>query len=410
MSDSVTMPALGESVTEGTVTRWLKQVGDTVAVDEPLVEISTDKVDTEIPSPFGGVLEQILVAEDETVAVGAPLAIIGTGASAEAAPTTPEPAAEPAAPAEAAPAPVLEPEIYAPRLEEPAVDVPTSVAAHAYATPGSAEPDAVGPSERVVMPALGESVTEGIVTRWLKQVGESVALDEPLLEISTDKVDTEIPSPIAGVLQEILVAEDETVPVGAALAVIRTGAPVSASAPAPMAPPSAEVSVEVPADVEPTPEAAAAVSPASESPAEVASVQPPTDIPAHVPSHAAPETTEAPAPPEPVAVEAAANAATGYLTPLVRKLANDSGVDLTAVVGTGVGGRIRKEDVLEAATKAAEAAAAAKAAEAAASASTVTPPQPLESAAFRTPADVSPLRGTTEKMSRLRTIVAQRMV
>ena len=430
MSDSVTMPALGESVTEGTVTRWLKQVGDTVAVDEPLVEISTDKVDTEIPSPFGGVLEQILVAEDETVAVGAPLAIIGTGAGAEAAPMTPEPAAEPAAPVEAAPAPVFEPEIYVPRLEEPVVDVPTSVAAHAYATRGSAEPaaavepsaveppaveppaveppavetDAFGPSERVVMPALGESVTEGIVTRWLKQVGESVALDEPLLEISTDKVDTEIPSPIAGVLQEILVSEDETVPVGAALAVIRTGAPISTSAPAPMAPPSAEVIVEVPADVVPTPEA----------PAEVAPVQPPTDIPAHAPSHAAPETTEASAPPEPVSVGAAANAVSGYLTPLVRKLANDSGVDLTAVVGTGVGGRIRKEDVLEAATKAAEAAtkaaAAAKAAEAAASASTVTPPQPLESAAVRTPADVSPLRGTTEKMSRLRTIVAQRMV
>ena len=400
MSDSVTMPALGESVTEGTVTRWLKQVGDTVAVDEPLVEVSTDKVDTEIPSPFGGVLEQILVAEDETVAVGAPLAIIGTGASAEAAPTTPEPAAEPAAPAQEAPAPVVEPEIYVPRLEEPAVDVPTSVAADAYATPASAETDAVGPSERVVMPALGESVTEGIVTRWLKQVGESVALDEPLLEISTDKVDTEIPSPIAGVLQEILVSEDETVPVGAALAVIRTGAPISTSAPAPMAPPSAEVIVEVPADVVPTPEA----------PAEVTPVQPPTDIPAHAPSHAAPETTEASAPPEPVSVGAAANAVSGYLTPLVRKLANDSGVDLTAVVGTGVGGRIRKEDVLEAATKAAEAAAATKAAEAAASASTVTPPQPVESAAVRTPADVSPLRGTTEKMSRLRTIVAQRMV
>jgi 2-oxoglutarate dehydrogenase E2 component (dihydrolipoamide succinyltransferase) len=462
------MPALGESVTEGTVTRWLKQVGDTVAVDEPLVEISTDKVDTEIPSPFGGVLEQILVAEDETVAVGAPLAIIGTGAGAEAAPTTPEPAAEPAAPVEAAPGPVSEPEIYVPRLEEPAVDVPTSVAAHAYATPGSAEPaaavetpaveapavetpaveapavetpavetDAVGPSERVVMPALGESVTEGIVTRWLKQVGESVALDEPLLEISTDKVDTEIPSPIAGVLQEILVAEDETVPVGAALAVIGTGAPIAASVPAPMAPPSAEASVEVPADVEPTPEAPvsptavspalispalippalvppAPILPAPESPAEAASEEPQASTPAHAPSHAAPETTEAPAPPEPVAVEAAANAATGYLTPLVRKLANDSGVDLTAVVGTGVGGRIRKEDVLEAAAaaaaKAAEAAAAAKAAEAAASASTVTPPRPVEPPVVRTPADVSPLRGTTEKMSRLRTIVAQRMV
>src|SRR5450830_999729 len=154
MSDSVTMPALGESVTEGTVTRWLKQVGDTVAVDEPLVEVSTDKVDTEIPSPFGGVLEQILVAEDETVAVGAPLAIIGTGASAEAAPTTPEPAAEPAAPAEEAPAPVLEPEIDVPRLEEPAVDVPTSVAAHAYATPASAEPAAAVEAPAVESPAV----------------------------------------------------------------------------------------------------------------------------------------------------------------------------------------------------------------------------------------------------------------
>ena len=262
-------------------------------------------------------------------------------------------------------------------------------------------------SDSVQMPALGESVTEGTVTRWLKSVGDEVALDEPLLEVSTDKVDTEIPSPIAGVLQEILVSEDETVPVGAALAVIRTGAPISTSAPAPMAPPSAEVIVEVPADVVPTPEA----------PAEVAPVQPPTDIPAHAPSHAAPETTEASAPPEPVSVGAAANAVSGYLTPLVRKLANDSGVDLTAVVGTGVGGRIRKEDVLEAATKAAEAAtkaaeaaAAAKAAEAAASASTVTPPRPVEPPVVRTPTDVSPLRGTTEKMSRLRTIVAQRMV
>src|SRR5450830_1877244 len=154
MSDSVTMPALGESVTEGTVTRWLKQVGDTVAIDEPLVEVSTDKVDTEIPSPFGGVLEQILVAEDETVAVGAPLAIIGTGTGGAPVPTTPEPAAEPAAPAEEAPAPVVEPEIYVPRLEEPAVDVPTSVAAHAYATPGSAEPAAAVEAPAVESPAV----------------------------------------------------------------------------------------------------------------------------------------------------------------------------------------------------------------------------------------------------------------
>ena len=202
MSTSVVLPALGESVTEGTVTRWLKNVGDTVQADEGLLEISTDKVDTEIPSPVSGVIEEILVQEDETVEVGAVLAKIGDGSGSSEAAPAPEAAAAEAAPA--APA------------EAPAAEAP---AAPAEAAPAAEQPAApAGGGKDVVLPELGESVTEGTVTRWLKQIGDEVAVDEPLLEISTDKVDTEIPSPVAGVIEEILVQEDETVEVGAVLA------------------------------------------------------------------------------------------------------------------------------------------------------------------------------------------------
>ena len=178
MTFSVTMPALGESVTEGTVTRWLKKEGESVAVDEPLLEVSTDKVDTEIPSPAAGVLQKIVVGPDQTVPVGAELAIIETGASAaSAAPAAPV-AQQTPAPVAAAPAPTAAP-----------TAAPSS-------SPSSNIGNGVGTV--VTMPALGESVTEGTVTRWLKQVGDSVAVDEALLEVSTDKVDTEIPSPVAG--------------------------------------------------------------------------------------------------------------------------------------------------------------------------------------------------------------------
>ncbi|MDC0772074.1 biotin/lipoyl-containing protein, partial [Streptomyces sp. HD] len=210
MAVSVTLPALGESVTEGTVTRWLKAEGERVEADEPLLEVSTDKVDTEIPSPAAGVLASIKVAEDETVEVGAELAVIDDGTGAPAA--APAPAAEPAA------APEPAPQAAAPSTEQAApAPAPTAEAA---AGAGSAE------GTDVVLPALGESVTEGTVTRWLKEVGEEVAEDEPLLEVSTDKVDTEIPAPVAGVLLEIVVGEDETAEVGAKLAVI--GAPGAA--------------------------------------------------------------------------------------------------------------------------------------------------------------------------------------
>ncbi|MGW2343439.1 biotin/lipoyl-containing protein, partial [Streptomyces sp. NPDC001661] len=224
MAVSVSLPALGESVTEGTVTRWLKAEGERVEVDEPLLEVSTDKVDTEIPSPAAGVLASIKVAEDETVEVGAELAVIDDGSGAPAAEPAPAaaeaPAAEPA-PAQEAPAPAAEP---APAAQE----APAAPAGGASGTD-------------VVLPALGESVTEGTVTRWLKEVGEEVAEDEPLLEVSTDKVDTEIPSPVAGVLLEVVVGEDETAEVGAKLAVIGApgAAPAAAEAPAPAAPAAA---------------------------------------------------------------------------------------------------------------------------------------------------------------------------
>jgi 2-oxoglutarate dehydrogenase E2 component (dihydrolipoamide succinyltransferase) len=368
------MPALGESVTEGTVTRWLKAVGDTVAVDEPLLEVSTDKVDTEIPSPFAGVLLEITVAEDETAAVGAVLARIGAAdeaGSAPAAPAAPTPEAAPAA----APAP---------QAEAPSPEPVAAPADEVAPAPAAADAPAGG-GEDVTMPALGESVTEGTVTRWLKAVGETVAVDEPLLEVSTDKVDTEIPSPFAGVLSEIVVGEDETAAVGAVLARIGGSAPAPAQAATPAAAP-APVAAPAPA---PAPAPAAAPTP---TPAPAPAAAPaPAPTPAAAPAPAAP--ASAPAAPAPAT-------AAGYLTPLVRKLAAERGVDLESVVGTGVGGRIRKEDVLEAAAAAEKARAAA----AAAPAPSAPPAAPKAAAA------VSPLRGTTEKASRLRQVIATRMV
>ncbi|MFD6332277.1 biotin/lipoyl-containing protein, partial [Streptomyces niveus] len=249
MAVSVTLPALGESVTEGTVTRWLKAEGERVEADEPLLEVSTDKVDTEIPAPAAGILASIKVAEDETVEVGAELALIDDGTGGAAPAEAPQQAA---APAEAAPEPAPAP-APAPVQEAPAAPAPAP-AAEAPAAGGSAE------GTDVTLPALGESVTEGTVTRWLKEVGDAVEADEPLLEVSTDKVDTEIPAPVAGVLLEIVVAEDETAEVGAKLAVIGAAgaAPAAAPAPAPAAP-KAEAPAPAPA---PAPAAAPAPAPA----------------------------------------------------------------------------------------------------------------------------------------------------
>ncbi|MCA4132741.1 2-oxoglutarate dehydrogenase, E2 component, dihydrolipoamide succinyltransferase [Arthrobacter sp. M4] len=364
MSESVNLPALGESVTEGTVTRWLKQVGDRVEVDEPLLEVSTDKVDTEIPSPIAGIIEEILVAEDETAEVGAPLVRIGDG-SGSAAPAAEAPAAEPEAPA-AEEAPAAAPQESAP--EAPAAEAP---AAEAPAAPA-------GEGHEVTLPALGESVTEGTVTRWLKSVGDNVEVDEPLLEVSTDKVDTEIPSPVAGTLLEIRVNEDETAEVGSVLAVIGSGA-APAAAPAPAAP----------AESAPAPAAAPAPAPAAEA-------APAPAAPA-APGAAAPAPSAAPAAPAPAAAPAAPAAESNYVTPLVRKLANQHGIDIASVSGTGVGGRIRKQDVLAAAEAKQAAAAPAPAAQ------TAVPK------AAPAPVAASSLRGTVEKAPRIRQVIARRM-
>ncbi|MER5666408.1 2-oxoglutarate dehydrogenase, E2 component, dihydrolipoamide succinyltransferase [Streptomyces mirabilis] len=383
MAVSVTLPALGESVTEGTVTRWLKAEGERVEADEPLLEVSTDKVDTEIPSPAAGVLASIKVAEDETVEVGAELAVIDDGTGAPAA--APAPAAEPVAapaPAPAAPAPVA---------EAPAAPAAPAPAAAPAAPAGGAS------GTDVVLPALGESVTEGTVTRWLKEVGEEVAEDEPLLEVSTDKVDTEIPAPVAGVLLEIVVGEDETAEVGAKLAVIGAPGAAPAAAPAPAAPAPAAAA---PA---PAPAAPAAPAPAPAPVAPAAPVTPPAPVQAAAPvAPAAPAPAPAPvaAPVTPAPAPAALAVDDGaYVTPLVRKLAAENYVDLASVKGTGVGGRIRKQDVL-AAAEAAKAAAAAPAPAAAAA-----------PAAKKAPAlEVSPLRGQTVKMPRIRKVIGDNMV
>ena len=345
MSFSVTMPALGESVSEGTVTRWLKNEGDMVAVDEPLLEVSTDKVDTEIPSPVAGILTKIVVGVDQTVAVGAELAVIADSAGASA----PAPVAAPAAP--------VAPPVVAAPVAAPVA--PTPPPAAPVAAPASS-----GGGTVITMPALGESVSEGTVTRWLKNVGESVAVDEALLEVSTDKVDTEIPSPVAGTLLAIDVAVDTTVAVGARLGLIG----VSGSAPVAATPPPAPVAV-----------------------APVAPTRAPVAAPVVV----------APVVPAPVAAAApVSQPQDAYVTPIVRKLANDLGVNLASVRGTGIGGRIRKEDVEAAAPKSAVAAVAS--APASAAASTPLAPRPA--------AVASPLRGTTVTMSRLRKVIAARMV
>ncbi|WP_369196122.1 2-oxoglutarate dehydrogenase, E2 component, dihydrolipoamide succinyltransferase [Streptomyces djakartensis] len=399
MAVSVTLPALGESVTEGTVTRWLKAEGERVEADEPLLEVSTDKVDTEIPSPASGVLSSIKVAEDETVEVGAELALIDDGSGAPAAQEAP--AAEQAPQAEQVAEPAPEPAAAAPSTEQ-AAPAPAPTADAAAGGGGSAE------GTDVVLPALGESVTEGTVTRWLKSVGDTVEADEPLLEVSTDKVDTEIPAPTSGTLLEIVVGEDETAEVGAKLAVIGEAGAAPAAAPAQEAPAApaqpepaqapapqqAAPAPQAPAPQAPAPQAPAPQAPAPQAPSAPAPQQQTTPAPDPVPSAPAP----APAPAQaPAAAKPADDGA--YVTPLVRKLAAEQGVDLATVKGTGVGGRIRKQDVV----------AAAEAAKS--SAATPAPAAAAPSAAKKAPAlEASPLRGQTVKMPRIRKVIGDNMV
>jgi pyruvate dehydrogenase E2 component (dihydrolipoamide acetyltransferase) len=370
MAISVQMPALGESVTEGTVTRWLKQEGDTVEQDEPLLEVSTDKVDTEIPSPAAGVLKKIVAQEDDTVEVGGELGVIGDAgedgeASGGQAPGGQAPAAEEP--------PVEEKPTQEKAAAEKAPEEPEPAAPAAQSEPAKpAPPSGGGQSTSLKMPELGESVTEGTVTRWLKKVGDSVDADEPVVEVSTDKVDTEIPSPVAGTLLSITAEEDDTVPVGGELAKIGAAGAAVAAEPAPVPEPEPKP--------EPTPQPVAQAEPEPKpepKPQPVAEAEPA------------------------LAAEERASDGGPYVTPLVRKLATENNIDLATVNGTGVGGRIRKQDVLAAAeAKKAPATPAA----AAAPAATATP-----AAAAPTPAPaLAHLRGTTQKASRIRQLTAKK--
>lgn len=437
MAQDIEMPALGESVTEGTVSRWLKKVGDQVAVDEPLLEVSTDKVDSEVPSPIAGVITEILVEEDETVDVGTVVCRVGETSEVG----SDAPASSPAPQTQDTPAPSIP--ATPPMPETPA---------------GSSAP--AGGGQAVEMPALGESVTEGTVSRWLKKVGDQVEVDEPLLEVSTDKVDSEVPSPIAGVVTEILVQEDETVDVGTVLCRVgdsaaapaqssESAAPAASPTPeapaapqVPAAPPApslpdnleelpgagipssikregdhhvvqwaypqvhtgypgtmtAQGQVVPPSDNLPAAPSAPAAPPAPKAEQAPAAPKPP----AAPPAPQAPETPKAsPAPTPPAASsqpdekpQAAAQVSGGYVTPIVRKLAREKGVDISTLKGSGVGGRIRREDVLAAAQKP----------QAAPAAAPETPAAPLA------PIEPAQERGKTEKLSRMRQTIAKHMM
>jgi pyruvate dehydrogenase E2 component (dihydrolipoamide acetyltransferase) len=325
MPTDVVMPQMGESITEGTITKWLKKPGDTIQRDEPLFEISTDKVDAEIPSPAAGTLKEIKISEGTTVQINTVVCSIDEAGSSSTAPA--------ASPAKAETAAV------------PAADTVTPAAADAPAAAQGNSSAAAGPGTEVLMPQMGESITEGTITKWLKKVGDTVQRDEPIFEISTDKVDAEIPSPVAGTLSEIKVQEGATVTINTIVAIIG-GAAGKSAAPAAPAP--------------------AAATPAS-----------------------------APA-------AASASAATGdrvRSSPLVRKIAKDNNVDLSQVPGTGASGRITKTDIvshLEQGPKTVVAAPAAPATSAPAPAAKPAAPQPQ-------PGELVP-------MTKMRSIIAQRMV
>jgi len=326
MPTDVVMPQMGESITEGTITKWLKKPGDAIQRDEPLFEISTDKVDAEIPSPAAGTLKEIKISEGTTVQINTVVCSIDEAGSSSA------PAASPAK-AETAAA--------------PAADTVTPAAADApSAAQAVAAPSAAGPGTEVLMPQMGESITEGTITKWLKKVGDTVQRDEPIFEISTDKVDAEIPSPVAGTLSEIKVQEGATVTINTVVAVIG-GAAGKTAAPA--------------------------------------------------------SSTPAPAAPAPAATAPTASAAAGERvrsSPLVRKIAKDNNVDLSQVPGTGASGRITKTDIVSHLEQGPKPVAAAS----------VAAPASAPAPAAAKPAPPQPQPGELVPMTKMRSIIAQRMV
>ncbi|MGJ4179065.1 2-oxoglutarate dehydrogenase, E2 component, dihydrolipoamide succinyltransferase [Corynebacterium macclintockiae] len=372
-AEDVTMPELGESVTEGTITQWLKSVGDKVEVDEPLLEVSTDKVDTEIPSPVAGTLVEILANEDDTVDVGAVIARIGdeNAAASGSKSNNSESAAESDDSADSS----------SDSDSASSSDSDSASSSNASGSAGSGSAGS-GEAEDVTMPELGESVTEGTITQWLKSVGDKVEVDEPLLEVSTDKVDTEIPSPVAGTLVEILANEDDTVDVGAVIARIgdENAAASGSQSDNSKSDDSDDSNKADEKKAEPKEEEKKAEAKQAEAKAEAKADEKKAE-----PSKPAAKQSEP------------AEGNLPYVTPLVRKLAEKHGVDLSTVEGTGVGGRIRKQDILAAAEGTSASGASAKSA---------SPAGPRASSYKVDPAKQE-LRGTTKKVSRIREITAK---
>ncbi|WP_206474284.1 2-oxoglutarate dehydrogenase, E2 component, dihydrolipoamide succinyltransferase [Dietzia sp. KRD202] len=415
----VVMPELGESVTEGTITKWLKSVGDTVEVDEPLLEVSTDKVDTEIPSPVAGTLQKIVAEEDETVDVGATLAVIGDGDGDAASDSDDSDSADEADDSDDQADEADESDAADDSADNEPAEEPAEEPAPAKKSSGGG---GGGKGTDVVMPELGESVTEGTITKWLKSVGDTVEVDEPLLEVSTDKVDTEIPSPVAGTLQKIVAEEDETVDVGATLAVIGDGDGDAASdsdddsgsdsdeqsAEEQNATDAKDEGVdasdedEVPEDTPETEKKAAAKAESGSGSTSGKKAEQKSKKKAAKP-RGSEKSDSGPSGDLPERAEPAAAAKSGsspYVTPLVRKLAQEHGVDLDSVKGTGIGGRIRKQDVLAAAEGSGS------------DSGSETPAEEKAPSGGPSKAGVRPelaeLRGTTKKANRIRKITAQK--
>ena len=360
MANSVEMPELGESVTEGTITQWLKSVGDTVEVDEPLLEVSTDKVDTEIPSPVAGTILEIKAEEDDTIEVGEVIAVIGDEDEADSSSSSDD---------------SDDSDSDDEKSEDKEESTSEDKKEDKDEKKSGSSSKASGKATDVEMPELGESVTEGTITQWLKSVGDTVEVDEPLLEVSTDKVDTEIPSPVAGTLVEILAEEDETIEVGEAIA--RVGDENAAPSSDDSDDEKSEEKEESTSEDKKEDKSEPAKEEKKEEPKQDSSLNTSTKVNNgdNVP----------------------------YVTPLVRKLADKHGVDLNSIEGTGVGGRIRKQDVLSAAGEGDAKASANDDKKAADS------PRARWSTKSVDP-EKQELIGTTKKVNRIREITATKMV
>ena len=365
----VEMPELGESVTEGTITQWLKSVGDTVEVDEPLLEVSTDKVDTEVPSPVAGNIVEILADEDDTVEVGEVIVRVGDENAAADSDDSDD----------------------ADDADDSAADNKSAESedkADKSDKKSEKKSGGSGKTTDVEMPELGESVTEGTITQWLKSVGDTVEVDEPLLEVSTDKVDTEVPSPVAGNIVEILADEDDTVEVGEVI--VRVGDENAAA--------NSD-------DSDDTDD-----SPSEDKEDKSNKKESASEKKAEQKSEGKEESSKSEPKKEQSKDSGKKNSGkVPYVTPLVRKLADKHGVDLNSLEGTGVGGRIRKQDVMAAVEGgSADSSAQDKDAE------KTSGKDAKKSGSNWSTKSVDPekaeLRGTTQKVNRIRQITAQKMV